>query len=51
MSSDGKSWWMNKEDQFGDETWREMVAETKEQVALAEAKAARFASDGSAWWR
>ena len=50
VSADGKSWWANKEDPIGDELWKEMVAETEEQVALAEAKAARFAFDGSASW-
>ena len=49
MSSDGKAWWRNAYDEFGDETWTEMVAETKEQVALAEAAVARAAADGSSW--
>ena len=44
MSSDGKARWRNADDEFGDTTWREMVAET------AEAAVARAAADGSSWW-
>ena len=50
MSSDGKAWWRNADDEFGDETWREMVAESKEQMAIAETEAARTVADGSSWW-